>query len=60
MPLLHYCAELGILNQNLVKLLAPQTDEEFLGQLAIELGKLKCHYRQLSHILRWPNLQFSS
>ena len=60
MPLLHYCAELGILNQNLVKLLAPQTDEEFLGQLAIELGKLKCRYPQLSHILRWPNLQFSS
>ena len=40
MPLLHYCAELGILNHNLVKMLARQTDEEFQGQLAVELGKI--------------------
>ena len=49
MPLLHYCAELGILNRNLVKLLAHQMDEEFQGQLAVEFGKLNCQ------LTRGPN-----
>ena len=53
MPLLHYCAELGILNPNLVKLLAHQIDEEFYGQLAIELGILDCklYLCKLSYLL---------
>ena len=38
MPLLHYCAESGILSRNLVKALSHQMDEEFLGQLAVEFG----------------------
>ena len=40
MPLLHYCAQLGIVSSNLVKMLAYQMDEEYLGQLAIEFGKI--------------------
>ena len=40
MPLLHYCAQLGIVSSNLVKMLAHQMDEEYLGQLAIEFGKI--------------------
>ena len=40
MPLLHYCAQLGILSSNLVKMLAHQLDEEYLGQLAVEFGEI--------------------